>query len=113
MKSKNVVLAIIAIVFAIGGALASKKETASNAFIWIRPGSGNFVCTDTGKQCDELGDSPCEVQVLIGGSIGKLPNAHNAADCQQVMVNEQGPASGGTLALPAGYTVSNNGTTPI
>jgi len=63
MKSRNLVLASAAFVFAIGGAIAS-SFALTPVYVKARLVSGGAItCVNTQKQCDIAGTQACQVQV--------------------------------------------------
>jgi len=63
MKSKNLLLATAAFLFAIGGAVAF-SFAPQNVFVKARlVQNGPIRCVDTGKQCEATGTSVCQVQI--------------------------------------------------
>jgi hypothetical protein len=65
MKTKSLVLAIVAFTFAIGAAVAS-TFAAQNIFVKVRYFSGGpQVCLDTQFQCNELTGGTCQVTIPL------------------------------------------------
>jgi len=63
MKTKNLIMAAAAFVFAIGGALAY-TFSAQTVFVRARLTSGGTQqCVNTGVQCEETGTDICKVQI--------------------------------------------------
>jgi len=64
MKSKNVFLATLAIVLAVGSAFASLTTTQR---VWVRAiasQGAEYTCFDTGVNCDDSGVNICKVSVV-------------------------------------------------
>jgi hypothetical protein len=71
MKTKHVVLGLVAFVFAIGSAFTS-STLATTAFIKVRYSTqpvGTFTCVNTGLSCSDSGTTSCKVTVTdLGGA---------------------------------------------
>lgn len=64
MKSKNAILGLLAVVFAVGSAFAS-YDLATTAFIKVRYSTqspGQFTCVNTGRTCS---DAPTGLSCVI------------------------------------------------
>lgn len=68
---KNLILAIAAVVFAVGGAIAS-TFVASNVYVSGRQTSAldPIRCINTGVQCSATGTGICSVSVTVTGPVG-------------------------------------------
>lgn len=65
MKTKNVILGIVAFVMAMGSALAAKYYASQNAFIEVRlTSTSDWSCQDSGVTCDDEGDQACTISIV-------------------------------------------------
>jgi len=97
MKTRNLVLASAAFVFAIGGAIAS-SFALTPVYVKARLVSGGAItCVNTQKQCDIAGTQICQVQLTQTktGSLGTASTSgtfktySDAADCETILHDAQ------------------------
>jgi len=93
MKSKNLLLAMAAFMFAIGSAVAF-SFLPQNVFVKARlVQNGPIKCVDTGKQCEATGLDICKVQIptsVNGGSQTAQstgPRFTYKSDCATILKN--------------------------
>lgn len=73
MKTKNVILALVAVVFAIGSAFTSITPNNTHVFKNISP---NSDCRNVTDVCQAAGTIQCQVRLLINGA----PQVRNVYD---------------------------------
>lgn len=69
MKTKNIILALAAMVFAVGSAF-SFKDAATTAWVKVRYSTqapGTFTCRNTGISCNDSGPTACKVRIADMG----------------------------------------------
>jgi hypothetical protein len=98
MKTKGMILALVAIVFAVGSAFTSKNvNMAGNVKIWIQQTEqSSFVCTAIDRTCAQAPTgSLCEVTVTKLSGSTETVNAYGALDipaCSVQLRHEVGNA---------------------
>jgi len=70
MKTRNLIMAAAAVLFAVAGAIAS-SFVATNIFVKGRVNSGDAIsCIDTNQTCDALPGHICAVTITVTGPVG-------------------------------------------
>lgn len=103
MNRKNVSLAAVAVVIAVGSAFAS-MFTAED--VWVRAKlrtdpSGSTECVNTNVQCDATGSSTCSVSVPVVGGTQTASTSGTfkpyRATCVQVLSNTSSTSLSSTV----------------
>jgi hypothetical protein len=85
MKTKNLILALVAIAFAVGSAFASKyTDKAAYARVWLRQFGlpSDYLCTKIPQVCNESQfGSTCTVMVVLSNGMTKSVKAYSDTDC--------------------------------
>jgi hypothetical protein len=85
MKSKNVMLGLMAIVFAVGSAFTSESLVTNDpAYVWIKRQNLDWECVNSGKTCSNDAEETqiCQIEVVKDFGLGtELVNAHKNANC--------------------------------
>jgi hypothetical protein len=96
MKTKNLVLGLLAVVFAVGSAFTSVKLTSVAAHVKIKTSASqpNFDCEAIGF-CEDTGTEPCRVGILMAPAPGtiKYVQAYRP-DCSTLLTNTSGDVEG-------------------
>jgi hypothetical protein len=83
MKTKNVALALIATLFAVGSAFASHFFAQQTVYVrgFATMGSTTVSCFDTGVKCESTGSGVCSVRIHVadGGDDTVSPSLPNKA----------------------------------
>ena len=81
MKSKNLVIASMVLVFAMGSGFVSVNMLPTNAWIKARPTQGaDIQCLQVGE-CDQQGQNPCKIKVFetLTGAPAIAQKAYNSS----------------------------------
>jgi hypothetical protein len=101
MKTKGLILALVAVVFAVGSAFTSKNAAmTNNVRIWLKQTStSSFVCTAIPKECSQVPTGAlCEVTIKKSDGNNEVVKAYSLTDepaCTVQMRHIEGQASVG------------------
>ena len=94
MRTKNVILGLVAFVFAIGSAFTSIEFPAQTAYVWVKRQNQNFQCLNSQRQCtSQATDSEiCQIEVTIDiPSSSKIVSAHLNSNCNATLLKNVDP----------------------
>jgi hypothetical protein len=117
MNTKNLILGLAAIVFAIGSAFTTKEKLVSTPYIWMKEASNSsFECFDVPGACATNGSTLCKVSIVLESEAIKTPNAHTADNCATTYSSDNDGSAGSTIdfgGVDRPFAVSNDGTNPL
>jgi hypothetical protein len=103
MKTKNLILGLVAFVFAAGSAFATMDAVNDSAYVWVKYfGETNFTCVDSGLDCTNTASNTqaCKISVVIDSPSGtETVDAHLSNTCGATLLKH-------TNATPRSYDPS-------
>jgi len=102
MKTRNWVLGLSAVVFAVGTGVASSLVAQTDAFIVVKNSASDesYICRNSGADCEQNGTFDCKVTVSTSINTGtKTVKAHLTNACTTPLKNDQDAAEGGTISV--------------
>jgi len=96
---KNVILGVIASVFAIGSAFATLAPETASIFTKANA-NAQFVCTQTNVSCNNVGSTACTVKIntTLSGIKTVPGRSFNDGQCSPVLTNSTAaPTAAGTV----------------
>src|SRR5688572_25293443 len=84
MKTKGMILALVAVVFAIGSAFTSKNvDLANNVNIWLKQTpTSSFICTTQPLECAQQPSGIlCDVRIVKADATQETVNAYGNQVC--------------------------------
>jgi hypothetical protein len=88
MKTKNLILALVAIVFAVGSAFTSQNEdVVNNVYVKWKQTSAqqNFTCQLIPRECNLSGLESCQVTITKSDGSNETVFAYDAANCTTIL----------------------------
>jgi hypothetical protein len=113
MNAKNLIFRLVAVVFAVGGAIASVNAVSiGQAHLSYNTVGGAGFCSTIGNQCTKTGEFICKVTIRVNN----VPTTVTAWDhqatgvCTATLTNVQAApivATGINKIIPPGATIRN------
>jgi hypothetical protein len=103
MKNKNLILGLVAFVFAIGSAFSSDDMALALVDVYVRAQiveDGVFTCQHTNAQCDPTGTVQCMVSLSIAKPAGPSPKTVNGRDMNCALLHHSS-----STVIPTALTI--------
>jgi hypothetical protein len=86
MKSKNLILALVAIVFAVGSAFTSVDLVSPVKIRYQQIQNGAWACQTVSRNCTNESDGvTCTIDVLLSSGATKAAKARDNEDCPTIL----------------------------